>query len=173
MKLLLLCTIQNSGKWHVRRKSICVPHLLIAGIHGVWPHGVKSNTSQCVCRALLGKEALGSALVPDNDRLAGCFLHSSRQAINLSVPASLEIPALRLRRGRGGRRLNSQKCGFLNTSVNSQCCAGFYVSLLWDFWCRVRRWSAIYSSSSTYVDGNQPTLPLTSPLHQPFALIFV
>lgn len=38
------------------------------------------------------------APVPDNDRLAGCVLHCSRQAINLSGPASLEIPALRLRR---------------------------------------------------------------------------
>lgn len=116
----------------------------------------KKHEPMCL-QGSLGKEAFGFALVPGNDRLAGCVLHGSRPAINLSVPASLEIPALRLRRGRGGRRLNSQKCGFLNTSINSQCCAGFCVSLFGDFWCRVQRWSAIYSSSSTYVDGNQPT----------------
>lgn len=42
-------------------------------------------------QALLGRRALGFALVPDNDRLAGCFLQGSRQAINLSVPVSLDL----------------------------------------------------------------------------------
>lgn len=55
-----------------------------------------------------GRKAFGFALVPDDDRRAGCFLHSSRRAINLAVPASLETPALRLRRGKRGRMLNSQ-----------------------------------------------------------------
>lgn len=38
------------------------------------------------------------------DKQAGFFLHGFRQAINLSVPASLEIPALRLRREKEGGR---------------------------------------------------------------------
>lgn len=60
--------------------------------------GSKGTLIRCVCRALWGKKTFGFAQVPDNDRLAGCFLHCSRQAINLSGPASLEIPTLRLRR---------------------------------------------------------------------------
>lgn len=52
----------------------------------------------CLQGSLGEGKLLVFALVPDNDRLAGCVLLCSRQAINLSGPASLEIPALRLRR---------------------------------------------------------------------------
>lgn len=61
----------------------------------------------------MGGKALGFALVLDNDRPAASFLHSSGQAINLSVPASLEIAALRLRKGKEVWVFNSQKCSFL------------------------------------------------------------
>lgn len=84
---------------------------------GVWSGEGRETWSDVFAGLFRGRKAVGFALAPDNDRLAGCFLHCSRQAINLSAPASLEIPALRLRM-RKKRVLNSQECCFLNTSVN-------------------------------------------------------
>lgn len=52
----------------------------------------------CLQGSLGEGKLLVFAPVPNNDKLAGCVLLCSRQAINLSGPASLEIPALRLRR---------------------------------------------------------------------------
>lgn len=93
IKLLFLCIIKSC-----KNK---------VNMHETFPNGwhpwcltqwSRTTLTWCICRALWGRKAFGFAPVPDNDRLAGCFLHCSRQAINLSGPASLEIPALRLRR---------------------------------------------------------------------------
>lgn len=106
IKLVFLCIIKNC-----KNKVNMQEAFPNSWIHGVWPNEEKPDV---FAGLFWGRKAVGFALVPDNGRQAGCFLHCSRQAINLSVPKSLEIPALRLRK-REKRVLNSQERCFLNT----------------------------------------------------------
>lgn len=116
----------------------------------------------------LGNKSFGFALVPDNDRLVSCFSASSRQAIHLSGPAFSD-PTLRLRREDSEQPEMQLLQPF--GSVTALCPLRLAPPLC--FWRLVPPCVSVYSSISTYVDGNQPTLPFTSPLHQPLPLIFV
>lgn len=95
----------------------------------------------CLQGSLGEGKLLVFAPVPDNGRLAGCVLLCSRQAINLSGPASLEVPALRLRRKKRKKKGGVEQPEMLLSEHSSELIMQrrllFIPSVR--FWCRAQR----------------------------------